>query len=63
MPSIDAGRERVLAFIKENGIAIEDIAVAYGMKKADVYNYLNGKSKTPKANQLILRIITDYKIR
>lgn len=63
MPSIEAGREKVMEFVKKNGIAIEDLAIAYGMQKTDVYNYLTGKSKTPKANQLILRIITDYKIR
>ena len=63
MPSIDAGRLKVLEFIKQHDLSINDLAVAYGIKKQDMHNYLNGNLKTPKANQLIIRIISDYKIR
>ena len=46
MPSIDAGRLKVLEFIKQHDLSINDLAVAYGVKKQDMHNYLNGNSKT-----------------
>ena len=63
MPSICAGREKVRKYLDENNISIQDLAVAYGMKPQDMASYLSGKLTTTKANQIILRIISDYKIR
>ena len=63
MPDINNGRERILKYIKENNIQIADLAVAYGMNKQDLTNYLNGKLTGPMANKIILKIIADYRIR
>jgi len=63
MPSVDAGRQKVLDYIEKNNISITDLSVVYGMKKQDLANYLNGKLDTVKGNQVILRIIADYRIR
>lgn len=63
MPSTDMGRDKILKFIEENGISIHDLAVVYGMKPQDMANYLNGKLKNKKSNQVVLQIISDYKIR
>lgn len=63
MPDINNGRERILKYIKENNIQIADLAVAYGMNKQDLTNYLNGKLAGPMANKIILKIIADYRIR
>lgn len=63
MPDINNGRERILKYIRENNIQIADLAVAYGMNKQDLTNYLNGKLTGPMANKIILKIIADYRIR
>ncbi|OTN86587.1 hypothetical protein A5819_003437 [Enterococcus sp. 7E2_DIV0204] len=63
MPNVDAGRQKVLDYMEENNISITDLSVVYGMKKQDLANYLNGKLDTVKGNQVILRIIADYRIR
>ncbi|MGM0124897.1 hypothetical protein IGI37_002291 [Enterococcus sp. AZ194] len=63
MPNIANGRQKVLEYMKENNISVTDLAVAYGVKKQDLSSYLNGKLDNVKGNQIILRIISDYRIR
>gem|GEM_PF-338784 len=63
MPSIDVGRKKVLEYIEDNKISISDLAVAYGVKKQDLSAYLSGRLENVKGNQIILRIIADYRIR
>lgn len=63
MPSTDMGREKILRFINEKNISIRDLAVVYGLTPQDLTNYLNGKLKNKKSNQIVLQIISDYKIR
>lgn len=63
MPDVNPGREKVKQYMEENNISITDLAVAYGIKKQDLSSYLNGKLDNVKGNQIILRIISDYRIR
>ncbi|GMC01141.1 MULTISPECIES: hypothetical protein [Enterococcus] len=64
MPDANVGREKVLRYLEENDIQKVDLAVMYGMTKQDLGNYLEGKLvDTPKAKQLIVKIISDFKIR
>ncbi|WP_227644893.1 hypothetical protein [Enterococcus faecium] len=64
MPDANVGREKVLQYLEENNIQKIDLAVLYGMTKQDIGNYLEGKLvDTPKAKQLLVRIISDFKIR
>lgn len=64
MPDANIGREKVLRYLEENDIQKVDLAVMYGMTKQDLGNYLEGKLvDTPKAKQLIVKIISDFKIR
>lgn len=63
MPTIETGRTKILDYIDQNNISISDLASAYGLKKQDLAKYLSGKLVSTKANQIILRIISDYKIR
>ncbi|TYR10690.1 antirepressor, partial [Enterococcus faecium] len=50
--------------LEENNIQKIDLAVLYGMPKQDIGNYLEGKLvDTPKAKQLLVKIISDFKIR
>ncbi|ENZ5663126.1 MULTISPECIES: hypothetical protein [Enterococcus] len=64
MPDSNVGREKVLQYLKENNIQKIDLAVLYGIPKQDISNYLEGKLvDTPKAKQLLVKIIADFKIR
>ena len=50
--------------MEENNIQKIDLAVLYGIPKQDIGNYLEGKLvDTPKAKQLLVKIIADFKIR
>lgn len=63
MFSVDNGRQKVRQFLIDNNIAVEDLAIVYGMKKQQLEGYLSGRVKTKKSNETILQIISDYKIR
>lgn len=64
MPDANVGREKVLRYLEENNIQKIDLAVLYGISKQDIGNYLEGKLvDTPKAKQLLVKIIADFKIR
>lgn len=64
MPDSKLGRERVLKYLEENNIDLVDLAVMYGMTKQDITSYLKGKLvNNPKAKQLLVKIISDFKIR
>ncbi|MEG0619180.1 MAG: XRE family transcriptional regulator [Bacilli bacterium] len=64
MPDNAIGREKVLKYIEDNNINIVDLGSMYGMNKQDITNYLKGHLiGNPKSNQLVLRIISDFKIR
>ncbi|MCI5684534.1 MAG: helix-turn-helix domain-containing protein [Enterococcus gallinarum] len=63
MPDVNPGREKVKKYIEKNNISITDLAVAYGVKKQDLSSYLSGKLNNPRGNQIILKIIADFRIR
>ena len=64
MPDANIGREKFLQYLKENNIQKIDLDVLYGIPKQDIGNYLEGKLvDTPKAKQLLVKIIADFKIR
>ena len=64
MPDANVGREKVLRYLEENNIQKIDIDVLYGKPNQDIGNYLEGKLvDTPKAKQLLVKIIADFKIR
>lgn len=63
MPNADVGIGKVREFLKDKNISIEDLAVMYGMKKQQLEGYLSGRVRTTKANETILKIISDFKIR
>ncbi|MGU5502574.1 DNA-binding protein [Streptococcus anginosus] len=62
MPDIANGREKVVSFLKEKGIKKVTLATAYGYKRQEVTNILNGTTKGPRANSFILQVIEDYGI-
>ncbi|MBL1223710.1 XRE family transcriptional regulator [Enterococcus sp. BWR-S5] len=63
MPETLVAREKIQNYLNENNISISDLAVMYNIKKQDLADYLAGRKSNPRGNKLILRIISDYKIR
>lgn len=63
MPETLSGREKILHYISENNISIADLGSLYGINKQDLSDYLSGRKKSPRGNQIILKIISDFKIR
>lgn len=63
MPESTVGRDKVLNFMKENGVLQIDLATQYGIKPSDFADMMTGKDTTARANKTILKIISDFKIR
>lgn len=62
MPDIDNGRKKISEYLKQHNIKKRDLATAYGYKRQEVTNILNGTTKGPRANSFILQVIEDYGI-
>ena len=58
MPETLNGRQKIKAYLSANDISIASLATMYGMSKQDLSDYLAGRKKNPKANQVILKIIS-----
>ncbi|GBG94945.1 hypothetical protein LFYK43_14040 [Ligilactobacillus salitolerans] len=63
MPETLTSRDKIIAFLSKNDISFADIATMYSISKQDVGDYLSGRKKNPAANKLIIRLISDFKIR
>ncbi|MGN9067317.1 transcriptional regulator [Ligilactobacillus agilis] len=63
MPESKNGREKIVSYLTDNDISISSLAVMYGINKQDMSDYLAGRKKNPRGNQIILKIISDFKIR
>ncbi len=63
MSNLDNGREAIKKFMKSNGIAMEDLATAYGKSRVRMQQIIDGHWSGPEANKTILEIIRDYRIR
>ncbi|OXC06756.1 antirepressor [Ligilactobacillus agilis] len=62
MPETLNGREKIIKYLSDNDISISSLAVMYGVAKQDLADYLSGRKKNPRGNQIILKIISDFKI-
>lgn len=50
--------------MQENDVSYQDIATAFGYKnKQTVQSYITGDVDSTKANELVLRIISKFRIR
>ena len=63
MPETLEGRERIIQYLNANDITIADLAAMYGIAKQDMSDYLSGRKKNPRGNKIILKIISDFKIK
>lgn len=63
MSNLENGRTAIKEFMKLNGITMEDLATAYGYSRTRMQQIIDGHWSGPKANQTVLEIIRDYRIR
>lgn len=63
MSNIENGRLAVKEYMKSNSITPADMATAYGYTRERMQQILDGHWSGPKANQTIIEIIRDYRIR
>lgn len=63
MSNLSNGRSAIKAYLKENNVAVADLATAYGHSRERMQQILDGHWSGPVANNTILEIIRDYKIR
>ncbi|MGM0169001.1 hypothetical protein IGI39_003317 [Enterococcus sp. AZ135] len=63
MSNLANGRAAIKLFLKENNLVVEDLATAYGYTRVRMQQILDGRWSGPKANNTVLEIIRDYRIR
>lgn len=63
MSNLSSGREKILKFLDEHKMSVADLASAYSVNRSELSNYLNANIESEKGNKLILKIISDFKIR
>ena len=62
--TLESGRKKILEWMQENDVSYQDIATAFGYKnKQTVRDYITGDIDSTKANELVLRIISKFRIR
>lgn len=63
VPETKVGRDKIVEYLEENDISVTSLAVAYGIKKQDMSDFLTGRKITPRGNRVILKIISDLRIK
>lgn len=63
MPTMLNGRQSIKEYLDDHDISITSLATAYGVGKMYLTQVLSGTKKSAAANELVLKIIEDYKIR
>lgn len=63
MPTTLSGRRSIKDYLAEHHISITSLATTYGVGKMYLTQVLNGTKQSPAANELVLKIINDYKIK
>lgn len=62
--TLENGRKKIIQWMQENDVSYQDIATAFGYKnKQTVRDYITGDVDSTKANELVLRIISKFRIR
>ncbi|WP_195515516.1 XRE family transcriptional regulator [Enterococcus dispar] len=63
MPETINGRESIKQYLEKRNITVTSLAAMYGVGKMYMHEVLAGKKKSKSANELVLKIIDDFKIR
>ncbi|MBO8440839.1 MAG: hypothetical protein IAA89_00075 [Firmicutes bacterium] len=62
--TLESGRKKIIEWMQKNDVSYQDIATAFGYKnKQTVQGYITGDVDSTKANELVLRIISKFRIR
>lgn len=62
--TLESGRKKIVEWMQKNDVSYQDIATAFGYKnKQTVRDYITGDVDSTKANELVLRIISKFRIR
>lgn len=62
--TLENGRKKIVEWMQKNDVSYQDIATAFGYKnKQTVRDYITGDVDSTKANELVLRIISKFRIR
>ncbi|WP_283601182.1 hypothetical protein [Ligilactobacillus aviarius] len=62
--TLEEGRQKIIEWMKTNDVSYQDFATAFGYKnKQTVHDYITGDVDSPKANKLVLGIISKFRIR
>ena len=62
--TLESGRKNILEWMQAIDVSYPDIATAFGYKnKHTVRDYITGDVDSTKANELVLRIISKFRIR
>ena len=62
--TLENGRKKIIEWMQKNDVSYQDIATAFGYKnKQTVQSYITGDVDSTKANELVLRIISKFRIR
>lgn len=62
--TLESGRKKIIEWMQKNDVSYQDIATAFGYKnKQTVRDYITGDVDSTKANELVLRIISKFRIR
>lgn len=62
MPTTLTGRELIKQYIDKNDISLQSLGAMYGISKVYVSDILSGKRTGKKANEIVLKIIEDFKL-
>lgn len=62
MPTTLTGRELIKQYIKDNSISLSSLGAMYNVGKVYMGQVLSGKKATKAANELVLKIIDDFKL-
>jgi hypothetical protein len=63
MPTTLNGRQLISEYLNKHDISTTSLAAAYGVGKVYMGQVLSGARQSAAANELVLKIIDDYKIR
>lgn len=63
MPTTLTGRQLIKQYVESNSVDLGSLGAMYGIGRVYMGEILSGKKQTKKANELVLKIIDDFKLR
>lgn len=57
MPETIGARQKILEYMEKNNVSYGQLETMTGYKRQEIHSAVTGKTRTPRANELILKII------